>query len=77
MAADTQTSGQGDIVSRLNAGETVYSAWSTFRDPAVAEALARASFDLVTIDMQHGAHDIASATAAIGAATSVGTAIHS
>lgn len=41
---------------RLDAGETLYTAWSAIPDPLVAEFLARAGFDAVTLDMQHGCH---------------------
>jgi len=42
--------------ARLEAGETLYTAWSAIPDPLVAELLARADYDAVTLDMQHGAH---------------------
>ena len=45
---------------RLEAGETLYTAWSSIPDPQVAETLARAGYDAVTLDMQHGAHSIES-----------------
>ena len=64
----------GDVVRRLAGGETLISAWSSFRDPAVAEQLARTDFDLVTFDMQHGAHDMASVMAGIGAVSLLGKA---
>ena len=41
---------------RLDAGETLYTAWSAIPDPLVAEFLARTGFDAVTLDMQHGCH---------------------
>ncbi|ALA19684.1 MULTISPECIES: HpcH/HpaI aldolase/citrate lyase family protein [Chelatococcus] len=48
----------GDFASRLAAGEPLFSAWVGSREPAVAAVLAREAFDLVTLDMQHGAVDI-------------------
>jgi 4-hydroxy-2-oxoheptanedioate aldolase len=48
------------LASRLRAGEALISAWSTLTDPLVAELLARQDFDGVTMDMQHGLHDIRS-----------------
>ncbi len=74
MTGVTGTAASDDAVARLDAGEAVLSAWSTFRDPAIAEALARAGFDLVTLDLQHGAHDIASSMAAIDAVALAGAA---
>lgn len=44
------------LSSRLRAGETLYSAWSTLSDPLLIEHLVRQDFDAVTMDMQHGAH---------------------
>lgn len=39
--------------------------WSGIRDPAIAGAMARAGFDAVLLDQQHGAHDYASCVAAL------------
>ncbi len=47
---------QIDLRARLDAGETLFTAWSAIPDPLVAEFLARSSFDAVTLDMQHGCH---------------------
>ena len=41
------------------------SAWVGVNDPAVAEALARESFDAVTLDLQHGGVDFVGASQAI------------
>jgi len=41
---------------RLNAGETLFTAWSGVPDSIVIELLAAQAFDAVTLDMQHGAH---------------------
>ena len=46
------------LAERLRAGETLFSGWSALPEPLVAEACARAGFDCVTLDMQHGLHDI-------------------
>lgn len=47
---------QPSLRARLQAGETLYTAWSAIPDPLVAEFSARAGFDAVTLDMQHGCH---------------------
>jgi len=44
------------LAARLRADEILYTAWSAIPDPLVAEFLARAAFDAVTLDMQHGCH---------------------
>lgn len=44
------------LLSRLAAGETVFTAWSAIPDPLVVEILAGQGFDAVTLDMQHGGH---------------------
>lgn len=41
---------------RLNAGETVFTAWSGIPDSVTVERLAETAFDAVTLDMQHGGH---------------------
>jgi 4-hydroxy-2-oxoheptanedioate aldolase len=58
--------------ARLSAGETVFSAWSAIPDPLVAEFLARAPFDVVTLDMQHGCHSTDSVLRGIAAVTLTG-----
>ena len=47
---------ENSLRSRLQAGETLFTAWSAIPDPLVAEFLARSTFDAVTLDMQHGCH---------------------
>lgn len=47
-----------DFASRLATGEPLFSAWVGSREPAIAALLAREAFDLVTLDMQHGAVDV-------------------
>lgn len=58
--------------ARLEAGETLFTAWSAIPDPLVAEALARSAYDLVTLDMQHGGHTTDSMLRGIGAVTLAG-----
>jgi 4-hydroxy-2-oxoheptanedioate aldolase len=62
------------LACRLRAGETVYSAWCGLPEPLVCEAIAREGFSAVTLDMQHGMWDTASALAAIAAVHLAGAA---
>src|SRR5665213_2935656 len=55
------------LASRLRAGETLLSGWSTLTDPIVAEWVGRQAFDCVILDMQHGLHDIRSVTQSLSA----------
>lgn len=41
------------VRDKLAAGHTVLGSWITFRDPAVAEIMANAGFDWLTVDMEH------------------------
>lgn len=54
------------LSSRLRAGETVLSAWSSLPEPLTVEVLAHSAFDAVTLDMQHGGHDEASVLRGVG-----------
>ncbi len=53
-------------------GATLLTAWTGIPDPLLAGLLARESFDTVTLDMQHGAQDIASVTLGIGMVSAAG-----
>jgi 4-hydroxy-2-oxoheptanedioate aldolase len=53
------------LADRLQAGSTTLTAWCGMPDPAVAALLAREDFDAVTLDMQHGAIDLAATLRAI------------
>jgi 4-hydroxy-2-oxoheptanedioate aldolase len=44
------------LASRLEAGETLCTAWSGVPDSLTVEILAAQGFDAVTLDMQHGGH---------------------
>jgi 4-hydroxy-2-oxoheptanedioate aldolase len=55
------------LAARLRAGETVLTAWSAIPDALVAEYCARAGFDAVTLDMQHGFQGVESVLRGIGA----------
>jgi 4-hydroxy-2-oxoheptanedioate aldolase len=46
--------------ARFAAGETLYTAWSAMTSPHLAGVVAASGYDAVTLDMQHGAHDVAS-----------------
>jgi len=54
------------LASRLRAGETIYTGWSSVTDTLVMESLCRTPLDAVLLDMQHGAHDTASVVALTG-----------
>jgi 4-hydroxy-2-oxoheptanedioate aldolase len=69
MAADDPVT---HLSSRLGAGDTMLMAWCTIPEPAIAEALVRAGFDAVLLDMQHGSFDIATASAGISAVAMAG-----
>ena len=56
----------------FKAGETLFTAWSAIPDPLVAEFLARAGFDAVTLDMQHGSHSTESVMRGVAAITLAG-----
>jgi 4-hydroxy-2-oxoheptanedioate aldolase len=60
------------LVERFTAGDTVIAAWSMLTDPMLAEASARAGFECVIFDVQHGLHDVASLTAGISAVALAG-----
>ncbi len=51
---------------KIQAGQTLYSAWSTIPDPITVGVLASTSFDVVTLDMQHGGHSDESIMRSIG-----------
>ncbi len=55
------------LAARLRAGETVLTAWSAIPEALVAEYCARAGFDAVTLDMQHGFQGVESVLRGIGA----------
>ncbi len=55
------------LAGRLRAGETLYCGWVTMPEPLVAETVARAGFDCVVLDMQHGLLDTGSVMTGIGA----------
>lgn len=60
------------LAARLDAGETVFTAWSSLPDALVAEALAATAMDAVTLDMQHGGHHEDSVLRALAAIIAAG-----
>ena len=60
--------------SRIEQGETLYSAWHSFAAPQIAEALARDGWDAVVIDMQHGEADYADMARAVAGVAAAGAA---
>jgi 4-hydroxy-2-oxoheptanedioate aldolase len=64
--------GVESLSRRLKAGEALLAGWSSIADPAVAELMVRAGFDTAVIDMQHGAHRLDTAFAAIAAVALAG-----
>ncbi|MBH0236911.1 HpcH/HpaI aldolase family protein [Methylobrevis albus] len=53
------------LAGRLARRETSFAAWCGFPEPLVGEACARAGFDAVVLDMQHGQIDTAAAVRAV------------
>jgi 4-hydroxy-2-oxoheptanedioate aldolase len=53
------------LAERLRAGSPTLSAWCGIPEAAVAGLLAREAFDAVTLDMQHGAIDLAATLRAV------------
>lgn len=60
------------LSSRLAAGEQIITAWSGLPSPHLAGAIARAGYDAVTLDMQHGAHTVASVGDGVAAIVQAG-----
>lgn len=56
-----------------NDGDNTLGGWITVANPVVAEGMARAGFDYVCIDTQHGAIDYAAAVAMLRACDAAGT----
>ena len=54
------------LAERLRAGETLISGWCQLPEPLLPELVARQGFDAVTMDMQHGLHDLQSVMRSIG-----------
>lgn len=61
------------FAARMRAGETVVTAWSGLPFPFLNELLGRVGYPAVTLDMQHGQHDLASVRDGFGALALGGT----
>lgn len=55
-----------NLKQKIQAGETLFTAWSSIPDPLTAGALAATDFDAVTLDMQHGGHSDDSVLRSVG-----------
>ena len=53
------------LSDRIGGGSALLTAWVGIPAPLVAGMLAREDFDVITLDMQHGAQDISSVTQSI------------
>ncbi|MBN9026617.1 HpcH/HpaI aldolase family protein [Kaistia nematophila] len=60
------------LVSVLRSRGACLTAWIATPEPLIAESAARAGFDCVTLDMQHGLHDPVSVMRGIGAVALAG-----
>lgn len=60
------------LAERLNAGDALLTCWSGLPSVDLVSALAQTSYDVVTLDMQHGAHDEASVHHGVGAVVAAG-----
>lgn len=60
------------LAGLMRIGAPVLTSWITIPEPLVAEATARAGFDCVTLDMQHGLHDAVTIMRSIGAVSLAG-----
>jgi len=62
----------GMLAERLGSNAAALCAWVGMNEPAVAETLARETFDAVVLDMQHGAIDFAGAISSIASVALAG-----
>lgn len=62
----------GRLAERLRAGETLLASWHAIPEPLVVETVARAGFDVVVLDMQHGHFARESILRSVGAAALAG-----
>lgn len=61
-----------DFVSTLKSGEEIITAWSSIPSGLMIETLINAGYHTVTLDMQHGFHDISSVLTCIASAKMLG-----
>jgi 4-hydroxy-2-oxoheptanedioate aldolase len=55
-----------NLKQKIQAGQTLFTAWSSIPDPITVGIVASTSFDAVTLDMQHGGHSDESVLRSIG-----------
>jgi 4-hydroxy-2-oxoheptanedioate aldolase len=55
-----------NLKQKIQAGQTLFTGWSSLPDPLLAGTLASTAFDAVTLDMQHGGHSDESVLRSIG-----------
>jgi 4-hydroxy-2-oxoheptanedioate aldolase len=60
------------LSQRLRAGDSLTLAWCSLGAPALGESLARAGFDAVLFDMQHGAFEVSTTVQGISAVALTG-----
>jgi 4-hydroxy-2-oxoheptanedioate aldolase len=70
---DHPTLATKSLGTRLRSGEQLFAAWCGIPEIMVAETIARAGYDTIIFDMQHGAIDIVTAIRGINAVALVGT----
>ncbi len=68
----SSTSTVPQLAARMRAGESLITAWNGIPDPLLSGLLAREAFDTVTLDMQHGAQDIASVAVGVQTVAAAG-----
>lgn len=61
-----------DFVSELKSGQNVITAWSSIPNCLMIEALLSAGYQTVSLDMQHGFHDVSSVVTCISSAKMMG-----
>jgi 4-hydroxy-2-oxoheptanedioate aldolase len=55
-----------NLKKKIQAGQTLFTAWSSIPEPLLAGVLASSAFDIVTLDMQHGGHSDESVLRCVG-----------
>ena len=70
----TTDPGRPGLRRRILAGEVLYGAWADLDSPAASEVLARAGFDWVVVDLEHGAGTETSLLAHLTAIEAAGAA---
>ena len=70
----TTTTDHGALRHRILAGEVLFGAWSGLDSPIAAEVIARAGFDWLVVDLEHGAATEATLLAHLTAIEAAGAA---